>query len=193
MVDTPADNQDPPLVDVKVTNPITYLKKWWNKVIGNEGVEFRLRVKPLTAIAISLVIFTVAFGLGRVVLPFKIPFFEQAVEVKETPTPAPEIWRDTAYTGKLQYSEATNKFYLVTTSAEAITLDVPYGLDLMDLVGRRVLAAGSYNKTEKLLKVADAKNMEVLPKSPEPIPTSLPTPTSTVSPTPTASSSAEPL
>ena len=34
---------DPPLVDVKVTNPVTYFKKWWAKIIGNEGIDFRLK------------------------------------------------------------------------------------------------------------------------------------------------------
>ena len=92
MPDNPVPEQDPPLVDVKVTNPVTYLKKWWNKVIGNEGMEFRFRVKPLTAIAISLVVVTAAFGLGQV---------DSAVTTKPIPTPTPEVWRETAYTGTL--------------------------------------------------------------------------------------------
>jgi len=78
MPENPVPDQDPPLVDVKVTNPVTYLKKWWNKVIGNEGMEFRFRVKPLTAIAISLVVVTVAFGLGQV---------DPTITTKPVPTP----------------------------------------------------------------------------------------------------------
>ena len=72
----PAPNEEPPLVDVKVTNPLTYIKRWWNRIIGNEGIDFRFRVRPLTAIAIALIITTVTFGLGSFVLPFSIPFFK---------------------------------------------------------------------------------------------------------------------
>ena len=59
------ETSDPPLIDIKVTNPVTYFKKWWAKIIGNEGIDFRLHFRPLTAIAIALVIITVGFGLGR--------------------------------------------------------------------------------------------------------------------------------
>ncbi len=173
MPENPVPDQDPPLVDVKVTNPVTYLKKWWNKVIGNEGMEFRFRVKPLTAIAISLVVVTVAFGLGQV---------DPTITTKPIPTPTPEVWRETAYTGILQFSDITGKYYLVTTSSEAITLDVPENFDLKDLVGKRVFAAGKYNKAEKMMIVSDASDMEVLSKKPVSIPLLSPTPTMTATP-----------
>lgn len=177
MLENPIPDQDPPLVDVKVTNPVTYLKKWWNKVIGNEGMEFRFRVKPLTAIAISLVVVTAAFGLGQV---------DPALITKPSPTPLPEVWRETAFTGTLQFSDITEKYYLVTTSSEAITLDVPEYFDLEELVGRRVFAAGEYNKADRILIVSDASNMEVLSKKPVPIPILSPSPTPTTTATPSA-------
>ncbi len=176
------DTHDPPLVDVKVTNPVTYIKKWWAKIIGNEGVDFALHIKPLTAIIISLAIASVGFGFGRFVLPFELPFFRYIDNTLSSPTPQPTdepVWKDTAFTGTLQYSDATNKYYLVTTSSEAITLEVPENIDLADLVSKRILAAGSYNKSIKLLKVTDAKDMEVLPKKAIPVPTSTPEPTAT--------------
>jgi len=67
--------KESPLVDIKVTNPITYIKSWWNKIIGNEGIELRVKVRPLTAIAISIIILTVTLGIGKFVLPFRVPFF----------------------------------------------------------------------------------------------------------------------
>jgi len=42
---------EPLLVDVKVTNPVTYLRRWWEKVIGNEGISLSVKIHPLTAIA----------------------------------------------------------------------------------------------------------------------------------------------
>lgn len=174
---------DPPLVDLKVSNPITYLKKWWAKVIGNEGIDFRLHFHPLTAIAVALAIASVGFGVGRFVFPFSVPFFKY----EEIPSPTESVsdTKDTAYVGTLHYSSITGKFYLTTTAAEAITLIVPQTIDLSSLIGKRILAAGSYDKQKRTLIVSDAKDLEVLPKSPTPIPTSIPTPLLTPTPTPT--------
>jgi len=190
-----------PLVEVKVTNPFIYLKNWWNKVVNNEGVDFRFHIKPLTAIAMTIIIASLGFGVGRFVIPegVKIPFFKFEDVTSPTPTVTPEIWKETAYTGTLQYSQTTSKYYLMTTtSSELITLQVPENIDLKDYVGKRILAIGKYNKSLKVLVVSDAKSLEVLPKSPVSIPTIVPspspTPTSepTMSPTPEASPSASP-
>ncbi len=68
--------KEKPLVDLKVTNPITYIKSWWKKIIGNEGIEVKIKAKPLTVIAMTIITLTVTLGIGKVVLPFTIPFFE---------------------------------------------------------------------------------------------------------------------
>ncbi len=178
---------DPPLVDIKVTNPLTYLKKWWNKVIGNEGINFSFKIRPLTAIAITAVVASIAFGVGRFVFPFQVPFFRFEETGNAGPTASPEvIWKSTAFTGTLQYSSLISRYYLVTTSSEAINLDVPSYLDLKDFIGKRILAIGDYNRTSRVLKVTDTKDMEVLPKLPVPIPTVTPTPTPAATSTPSA-------
>lgn len=180
----PKSPKDPPLVDVKVTNPITYLKNWWAKVIGNEGVEFGFKIRPLTAIVIAAVIATIGFGVGHFVFPYKIPFFEYQTSPKPVATTTPEVWKETAFIGTLKYSFITKKYFLVTSSsAEAITLSVPENLNLESLVEKRIFAAGSYNKSTRTLIVTDAKDMEVLPKNPVPVPTVTPTPAPTSSPT----------
>ena len=190
-----------PLVEVKVTNPFTYLKNWWNKVINNEGVDFRFHIRPLTAIAMTIVIASLGFGVGHFVIPsgINIPFFKYENITSPTPTATPDVWKETAYTGTLQYSQTTSKYYLMTTtSSELITLQVPVNIDLKDYVGKRILAIGKYNKSVKVLVVSDAKSLEVLPKSPVSIPTMVPspspTPTSepTITPTPEASPSSTP-
>lgn len=173
------------MVDVKVTNPVTYLKRWWARVMGSEGVDFRFRIHPITAVLCVFAVAVAAFGVGRYSL--NIPFLKY--QVVPTPTPSPqEIWKETAYTGTLQYSSVTQKYFLqVSSSSEAITLQVPAGIDLKGLVGKRIFAAGSYSKSTRTLVVADAKDMEILPKSPVPIPTMepAPTPEATPSTTPT--------
>lgn len=192
-----------PLVEVKVTNPITYLKSWWNKIIANEGIDFRFHIRPLTAIAMSVIIASIGFGVGRFVIPpgINIPFFKYEDVTSPTPTATASVWKETAYTGTLQFSEATGKFYLtVTSSSELITLQVPENIDLKDFVGKRILAIGKYNKSTKILVVLDARSLEVLPKTQVTIPTTTPlqspsgqaTSEPTTSPTPEASPSASP-
>lgn len=185
-----------PLVDIKVTNPIIYLKSWWKRIIGNEGIEFRIRVRPLTAIAISLIIVSVSFGIGRFVLPFDIPFFEYTP--KEFPTPTPELTRDTAFSGTLRFAETNGRYYLITISSEAILLEIPKNIDLKILIDRRIFATGKYNEDTRTLIVNDASDLEILPKKVEvvptitPMPTLVPTPLPTESPTPTPTESATP-
>lgn len=182
---SPKKTVEPPLVEVKVTNPITYIKAWWKKVIKNEGVDFEFHIRPLTAIAIAIVIATIGFGVGRFVLPegIDIPFFEYS-DSTTSPTPTTEnIWKETAYTGTLRHSSETGKYYLVTTSSEAITLEVPENMDLRDFIGKRIFVTGKYNKSSRILVIADAKDTEVLSKTPVSLPTYFPTPTPSASPT----------
>lgn len=173
--------KDPPIVDVKVRNPITYIKKWWKKVIENEGVYFSFRIRPLTALAIALVVTSLTLGIGKFVLPFSIPFFQYNPEPDQALVPTPEAWKETAYTGILRYSEATGKYYLITTASEAITLQVPENIKLSAYVGRRIFATGKYYKATRTMVVASAADTELLPLNPSPIPTTSPTPSPTPS------------
>jgi len=188
MVETPKE-KDPPIIDVKVRNPITYIKKWWKKIIENEGIFFSFRVRPLTAIAVALVVTSLTLGLGKFVLPFTIPFFEYNPDPAKPISPTPEAWKETAYTGTLRYSEATARYYLVTTASEAITLQVPENIKLSLYVGRRIFATGKYYKGTRTLVVASASDTELLPSAPSPIPTTSPTPTPVPTETPNTDAS----
>lgn len=181
------NTKTPPLVEFKVTNPVEYIKLWWKKIIGNEGVDFRLHFHPLTALLIALVIAGAFFGLG-------VKFEETPKPTpSNNPTSAPSEWKETAFTGTLQYSETRSKYFLTTTSAsEAISLQVPNNINLADLVGKRILVVGNYNKSDRLFIVTDTKNLEILPKSPVPVPTASPTPSPTPEPTSSPSGSPTP-
>jgi len=188
----------PDLLNVKITNPLVYIKYWWKRIMANEGIDLRLRVKPLTVFGVSLIAFSLAFGLGGVVLPVAFPGLKLNGILYPSPTPTPEtIWKDTALKGTLTKSNTIPvKFYLVTTSTEAVTLEVPVGFNLITVVGKRILAVGTYNSKDKVLEVEDIQDLEVLPNTQVPIPTSPPTPTPTPSPnltpTPTVTSTPEP-
>lgn len=172
----------PPLVNLQVSNPITYLKLWWKKIIGNEGIEIKLKVRPLTAIVIIVLLFGLSFGAGWVSALFsQIPILKDVIP-NQTPvvysTPASDQWRLTAFSGLLQ--QTGGKFYLVTTDAEAITLEVPSNVNLAKYIGKKIFATGKYYKGLGLLEVSEASDLEVVLQS-----ISLPTvaPSKTVEPT----------
>jgi hypothetical protein len=176
--------EDPPLVSLKVTNPVTYIKIWWKKIIGNEGISFAFKVKPLTAIVLTMVVMAgltgTGFSIAWLTFPETSPIVKYIPQLVATPTPNP--WKETAFTGNLKYTEATKRYFLVTTSSEAITLQVPDNIDLSKFVGKRIMASGNYNKSIRTLVVADAQDMEVLPTKAVTIPTNIPTPTTSIPP-----------
>lgn len=184
--------KEPPLVDIKVSNPVTYLKSWWKKILGNEGIDLRFRIKPLTAIAISIIVITVSMGIGRFVLPFNIPFFEYAAP---TPLPTPAStpqngggWRETAFSGELRFTSTEQRYYLQTASSEAILLEVPKTIDIKKLVSKRIFATGLFHDQKRLLLVKEATDLEILPEVSKPVPTITPIPSSEPSPIPQTSS-----
>jgi hypothetical protein len=170
----------PPLIDFRVTNPVVYLKTWWHRVMSGEGIDVRLRIHPVTAFVLSLILVGGGYGLGHFILP---PIVFEYVPLLASPTPSPTAnpWKETAYQGTLRYSSVTLKYYLSTTSSQAITLEVPPSVDLSKLVGKKIFAAGNYNSRTDVLVVADITDLTILPASPPPIPTVTPTPRSSPS------------
>ena len=195
---TSVNTTNPPdLVNLKVTNPLVYIKYWWKRIMANEGIDMRFRMKPLTVFGVALIAFSLAFGLGGVVLPTFFPWMKinDGTVATSTPTPQPELLKDTALKGTLTKTNTNPpKFYLITTSTEAVTLEVPVGFNLTSLVGKRILAVGSYDSKNKVLEVEDIQDLEVLSTTPVPIPTTTPTPkpTETPSPVPTIEPTIEP-
>lgn len=168
----------PDLLSLKITNPLVYIKYWWKRIMANEGMELKFKAKPITAIAMAVVAFSLAFGLGGVVFPITFPWLKTgSTLLTPTPTPPQEIWKDTALKGTLSRTKTSPiRFYLVTTSTEAVYLETPDEINLNSLVGKRILAIGTYNSKDKILQVEDIQDLEVLPSTPVPIPTSTPTP-----------------
>ncbi len=185
---TSVNTTNPPdLVNLKVTNPLVYIKYWWKRIMANEGIDMRFRMKPLTVFGVALIAFSLAFGLGGVVLPTFFPWmkFNNNI-VTVSPTPQPELLKDTALKGTLTKTNTNPpKFYLITTSTEAVTLEIPVGFNLNTLVGKRILAVGTYDSKNKVLEVEDIQDLEVLSTTPVPIPTTTPTPKPTDAPIPT--------
>ena len=193
---TSVNTTNPPdLVNLKVTNPLIYIKYWWKRIMANEGIDMRFRAKPLTVFGVALIGFTLLFGIGGVVLPVFFPWmkFNNSVITAPTNTPTLELLKDTALKGTLTKTNTNPvKFYLITTSTEAVTLEIPVGFNLNSLVGKRILAVGTYDSKNKVLEVEDIQDLEVLSTTPVPIPTTTPTPKPTESPSPTVVATLEP-
>ncbi len=166
---------EPDLINFKVSNPITYLRLWWKKVIANEGVN--IKIKPLTAIILTIIAVGGVYGGGYLTamnILRKVPVINQFVP---TPVPPPIVTKDTAYAGVLR--KAGDKFYLQTGDGQAINLIIPSNVSLDNLVGKRIFATGVFNTVTEYLTVIDATDLEVLPVSPVPVPTTSPTPSPT--------------
>ena len=76
--------KEPPLVDVKVSNPVTYLRRWWDRVMGKEGVDFRFTIHPITAFLIAFGVASAFFGIGR--YSVNIPFLKYQIIPTTKPT-----------------------------------------------------------------------------------------------------------
>lgn len=185
----------PDLVNFKITNPLVYIKYWWKRIMANEGLELKFKARPLTVFGVALIAFSLAFGLGGVVLPVAFPWLKvNSNQAVSSPTSQPVEWKDTALKGILKKTTTTPaRFFLLTSSDETVTLQIPEGINLTPLTGKRILAVGSYNQKQKLLVVLDVQDLEVLPATPIPIPTSTLAPTLIPTPTPLPSPSAESL
>ncbi len=184
----------PDLLNVKVTNPLVYIKYWWKRILANEGLDMRVRAKPLTVFGLAIILFSGVFGLGGIVFPKFFPWmkFNSGI-VAISPAPQPELLKDTALKGTLTKTNTNPvRFYLITTSTEAVTLEIPVGFNLTSLVGKRILAVGTYDSKNKVLEVEDIQDLEVLSTTPVPIPTVTPTPKPTEIPMPTPIPTVEP-
>ncbi len=174
---------DPPLVSFSLTNPMTYIRKWWKAVMDGEGVDIRLKIHPLTAIAIILAVGGVSFGIGRVSILSQVAKY---IPILATPVPTieptPNPWREAAFAGLLQ--QQGDRFYLIGDLSQAFLLEVPDNVNLSKYVGRKILASGSFNSTNQILRVSIASDLELITGN-QPIPTLVPTPTPTTLPTPT--------
>lgn len=174
-----SEKNDPPLIDLKVTNPVTYLKLFIKKLFANEGIDLRLKIRPFTAILIVLFISGTGFTLGT----FGV-FFPALKTFQKEPfvqIPASPTYISTFY-GTLGKSES-GLYYLLMEGSQVINLNISANVNLKKYLGKRLLASGIYYKNTNTLEVSKANSLELLPTSPVAIPTFVATPTSFATPT----------
>lgn len=77
-----SEQNDPPMVDLKVSNPVTYFRKWVDKLLKNQDIDLRLKIKPFATIGLMLAFGMVggtAFSIGRYLFPNSSPIFHREV------------------------------------------------------------------------------------------------------------------
>lgn len=159
--------------------------------MSKEGVDVSFRIHPITAVAIALILVAGGASAGWIVRAAhesaqRIPFLNTilpSLPPQATPTPTPDPWKDAAYTGVLRKVQ-DGKYYLQMGDGQAITLSVSVAVNLEKYVGKKILAAGRFNKQEEVLYVTDAADLEYVIQAVA-IPTIAPTQETTPIPEPT--------
>lgn len=142
----PEGKGDPPLVNVgvKVTNPVTYLKNWFRRIIGNEAIT--IRVKTVTALMIAVIL-----ASGGITLTLLNYLKSTVPVVKYIPSVATSPGKQTAFSGT--FVKTDNAYFLVANTDTVITLSLPSNIDAQDINGKRVLVTGEYHEDTKVLYV----------------------------------------
>lgn len=176
-------NQADPIVNFQVNNPIPPLKRLLKRIFANE--EITIKIPVLTAIAI------IAFGLGgasgfltalKVRLSESIPVVA-TIFPTEKPVTTPNPWTNTTLFGMLS-KQTSGRYFLVLQNGDAIKLSTPTNVNLEKLVGKRILATGTFNAQTKEMLVEETSDL-LLFNSTSPVPTMSPLPTSIQTPSST--------
>ncbi|MBU1000775.1 hypothetical protein KKE78_05290 [Patescibacteria group bacterium] len=109
-----SEKVDPPLIDVKVTNPITYLKNWLERLLKNQDIDIRIKIKPFATLAL-IIAFSATFGIGYNV------GLKKAANVF-FPDSSPILHREVTHQGTIQKTD-TGKYYLSLPDASLWALN----------------------------------------------------------------------
>ena len=137
-------DSDPPIFTIR--NPITYIKRWWNKILAKEGVDFRLgfKIRPITAVLIASII--ISGGISSGVTAFVLKTF--------FPTSSPVLHRQIIQQGTIQ--TGTGGFYLTASDSSIWKLKPKKpNVNLKDQVGKQVTVAGNLTSEANLIEVSE--------------------------------------
>ncbi len=149
-------SEDPPLVDIEVSNPVTYFKHWWKKIMGNEGMNLRmsLKIKPLTALGITIIIASFGFGIGSWSTQKALAQtpIGQYITIKNI--------ENKAVVGRIHYLTANDSFYIISSDDRAIKITNFDKNQLFSYIGRKVIIIGQYfpKKDQLDIKFIDGLN-----------------------------------
>lgn len=67
---SPLNSPEPPLIDVRVANPLTYFRLWLERFLKNSEISINIRIKPMAIISVAIAIAIILGGTG-----FSIGYF----------------------------------------------------------------------------------------------------------------------
>lgn len=154
-----SEKNDPPLVDLKVTNPVTYFKKWVYKFLKNQDIDIRLKIKPFATIGLILAFTTVSgvsFNIGRMFFPNSSPILHRSITLQ----------------GEVQKSES-GQYYLALPDNTLWTLKPKTtNINLSNVVNKQVLVKGNMTAEANVVEVAEViafdKPAPITPNNPIP-------------------------
>lgn len=132
----------PPVIDLKITNPVTYLKLWWRKIMSGEGIS--IRIHPITAILIALSVTGGSFVLGRY-MQLRSDLIE-----KYLPQFAGINSVDAAFTGTLYSAEGL--YYVTQAESQSIRLK-PATMNMSPFISQRVFVSGKFDPLTRTLTI----------------------------------------
>lgn len=142
-----SEKNDPPLVSVSVTNPVTYLKLFLKRLLKNEGIDIHLKIKPLTVIACVSAL-SISFGTGFNVAQM---FF---------PTSSPLLHRAITLQGNIQRSES-GQYYLSLPDNSLWTLrPTNNNTSLSSLMSKQVMVKGNLTAEPNIIEVKEVISFE---------------------------------
>jgi len=157
-----SEQNDPPMVDVKVTNPVTYFKKWVGKLLNNQDIDIRLKIKPFATIGLILAFTAVGgttFSIGRYFFPNSSPVLHRAISLQ----------------GTVQRSE-TGQNYLSLQDGSLWSLKPVNGkVNLVNVAGKQVTVKGNLTAEANVINVSEVIVFQSLPDAQiTPIPPNIP-------------------
>lgn len=132
--------EDPPLLDIKITNPVTYLKLFLRRLLQNEGIDIKVRIRPLTAIAMFLAFATFFAGTGFSVAQL---FF---------PNSSPILKRQVTFEGIVKRTD-NGAYYLSLSDNQLYRLQPKTSADYRQYINKEVLVKGNLTKEPNVIDV----------------------------------------
>ena len=137
-----SEKNDPPLVALSVTNPVTYLKKWLGRLLKNEDIDIHIKIKPFTVIGFAIAFATVSgvsFSIGSMFFPNSSPILHRAITLQ----------------GTVQVS-TTGQYYLSLPDSTLWTLKPNNTTtNLTNLINKQVLVKGNMTKENNVVEVKE--------------------------------------
>lgn len=137
-----SEKNDPPMVDLKVTNPVTYFKKWVGKFLKNQDIDIHLKIKPFATIGLILAFTAVGgttFSIGRYFFPNSSPIFHRAITLQ----------------GIVQMSES-GQYYLSLPDNTLWTLKpINNNVNLSNYIYKQVVVKGNLTAEANVINVSE--------------------------------------